>query len=80
MLKSRTSLTTFFLTFLISLWTFPAYAYLDPGTGSLVVQSIIGMIAGGLAVVGLYWGKIKTFFSEKKPEKNKANDPTDKTS
>ena len=42
-------------------WPGAAYAYLDPGTGSLIIQSVIGAIAGAAAVVGIYWGKMKAF-------------------
>jgi hypothetical protein len=40
-----------------------AFAYLDPGTGSIIVQGIIGAIAGGLVVGRMYWHKLKSFFS-----------------
>ena len=40
-----------------------AYAYLDPGTGSYVIQIVIATLAGGTYVVIASWGKIKTFFS-----------------
>ena len=36
-----------------------AQAYLDPGTGVLVVQAAIGAIAGALVAAKLYWTKIK---------------------
>tara|TARA_A100001011_G_C14281939_1_gene831990 strand:- start:1221 stop:1481 length:261 start_codon:yes stop_codon:yes gene_type:complete len=39
-----------------------AYAYLDPGTGSIILQAIIGFIAAVGATVGLYWQKFKVFF------------------
>jgi len=39
----------------------PAHAYLDPGTGSLIIQSIIGMIAAAVAAIGFYWSKVKFF-------------------
>jgi hypothetical protein len=39
--------------------TTPAQAYLDPGTGSMILQATIGAIAGGLVLVKIYWGKIK---------------------
>lgn len=32
-----------------------AHAYLDPGTGSILVQSLLAGIAGAAAVVSLYW-------------------------
>ena len=40
--------------------TFPladAYAYLDPGTGSFVLQMLLGGIAGMMVVARLYWQK-----------------------
>jgi Na+/proline symporter len=39
-----------------------ANAYLDPGTGSILVQSLLAGIAGAAAVVGLYWQRCKAFF------------------
>ena len=43
-----------------------AYAYIDPGTGSIMLQALIaGMVAGG-AAISVYWSKIKSFFSKKK--------------
>ncbi len=42
----------------------PAWAYLDPGTGSIILQGIIA----GLAVAGLtiktYWYKLKSLFGQ----------------
>lgn len=40
----------------------PAYAYLDPGTGSIILQSIIGSIAAVLAFGAMYWARFKQFF------------------
>jgi len=39
-----------------------AYAYLDPGTGSFIVQLIIAAIVGISFSVKIYWHKIKTKF------------------
>jgi hypothetical protein len=44
-----------------------ALAYLDPGTGSILVQAIIGGVATGLFVVRMYWRKIKVLFGPEKP-------------
>jgi hypothetical protein len=41
----------------------PAYAYLDPGTGSMILQLLLGGTVGALAVGKLYWFKIKSMFS-----------------
>ena len=37
-------------------------AYLDLGTGSLIVQILIGTFVGGIFAVKIFWGKIKTTF------------------
>ena len=42
--------------------TAPAYAYLDPGTGSMLLQLLLGGVAGALVIGKLYWARIKSFF------------------
>ncbi len=55
--------TLYFATiFLVALGQ-PAHAYLDPGTGSILVQILLGGAAGGLAILKLYWGNIRAFFA-----------------
>lgn len=45
------------------------FAYLDPGTGSLILQVIIGGILGVGVVLKTYWSKIRSLFKKsKKPE------------
>ena len=44
----------------------PVYAYLDPGTFSIVVQSILAAIAGIGATYRLWISKIKNIFKKKK--------------
>lgn len=39
-----------------------AFAYLDPGTGSILLQAIIGGLASGLFILRMYWRKIKSLF------------------
>jgi hypothetical protein len=41
----------------------PAFAYVDPGTGSLIFQLLISAFVGGLFVIKTYWQKIKNWFS-----------------
>jgi|TARA_B110000259_G_C13884591_1_gene350416 hypothetical protein len=48
-----------------------AFAYLDPGTGSIILQALVGAIAAGATYCSMYWQKIKNFFSKKKNEKKK---------
>jgi len=38
------------------------YAYLDPGTGSYILQLIIAAFFGVGFAVKVYWKKIKSFF------------------
>jgi len=37
-------------------------AYLDPGTGSLIIQAVVAVLAGAVVAITSYWQKIKTFF------------------
>jgi len=41
-----------------------AFAYLDPGTGSFVLQMLIAGVLGGLFVIKTYWRKIKIFINK----------------
>jgi hypothetical protein len=43
----------------------PALAYLDPGTGSLVFQWIIGGVVGVALVARTFGGRIMTFFRKR---------------
>ncbi|MDH3336677.1 MAG: hypothetical protein OER22_05735 [Gammaproteobacteria bacterium] len=55
----------------------PAYAYLDPGTGSIILQSILASIAVAIGMLRLYWHRFKSFVAnltgnsqDQKREKN----------
>jgi hypothetical protein len=39
-----------------------AHAYLDPGTGSMLLQVLIAGLAATSVVVGRYWYKVKSYF------------------
>jgi hypothetical protein len=43
-----------------------AYAYLDPGTGSLLLQGLLAALATAAAAAGLYWNHILLFFGIRK--------------
>ena len=36
-------------------------AYIDPGSGSFILQALIATLAGTLVAVNIYWQKIKRF-------------------
>jgi hypothetical protein len=40
----------------------PAYAYIDPGSGSMLVQLLTGGAAGALILLRLYWRRLKERF------------------
>jgi hypothetical protein len=40
-----------------------AYAYLDPGTGSFILQVLIASLLGGVFAIKMFWSKIKAFFA-----------------
>jgi hypothetical protein len=42
----------------------PAYAYLDPGTGSMILQGLIAGIAVMSLTVKIYWYKFLSFFKK----------------
>ena len=55
------------LCFATVLWAFalspvPCWAYLDPGTGSYVLQILIAAFVGGLFALKGFWSKIKNKF------------------
>lgn len=56
-----------FVTVLLAALVFstPAHAYLDPGTGSMVFQAVIAVFLGAAATGKLWWSKVKGLFSRK---------------
>ena len=63
-------------TVLVMLTTEPAaHAYIDPATGSYVLQLLIAGVVGGLFVAKTFWGNVKSRFrnvfstSREHPEK-----------
>lgn len=56
------------------LFSLPAYAYLDPATGSLILQGLIAGFAGLMLTAKLYWRKIKSFFSSNKEHEHDPDD------
>ena len=40
-----------------------AHAYIDPGTGSYIIQVMIGGLLGAAFALKVYWKKVKAYFS-----------------
>jgi hypothetical protein len=60
---------------LLLIFTNQAEAYLDPGTGSMLLQVILGGVAAVGVAVKLYWHKLRVAFGMGKKER-----PEDDTS
>lgn len=55
-----------------------AWAYLDPGTGSMVLQLLLGGIAGAIVILKLYWRRFVSLFlrdSQKESENPSSKNP-----
>lgn len=46
----------------------PAWAYIDPGTGAMLVQSALALIAVVLVAGRSAWEKVKSFFSRRRDD------------
>ena len=73
---SISNLKFLFLIFGLISYTSPAYAYLDPATGSMLVQGLIGGAAVVMSFLSIYWQKVKAFFG--KEEVDTDTDTADK--
>lgn len=55
----RKTLSVLFVVSFLFATTAPAYAYLDGGTGSVLLQTLFAGVAGITAIMRLYWYKVK---------------------
>lgn len=58
------------LTILLLLLCGDALAYLDPGTGSMLLQVILGGVAAIGVAIKLYWHKLRVAFGMAKKNKD----------
>jgi hypothetical protein len=54
------------LTLLLAFVTTQAYSYIDPGSGSYVIQVLITVFVGASVGIRIFWRRIKDFFSGKR--------------
>ena len=82
MRKVRFDLVILLIILLLAASTKPAHAYLDPGSGSYIIQLIIAGGVGALFTVKTFWLQIKNFFTSlfrrKKREKEKTGSDPEK--
>ena len=69
--------TIFILSAFFCLLIFPekSFAYLDPGSGSFILQMLIGAFLGAMFTLKIYWRKLKSFFGG---SKNSNSEKTEK--
>lgn len=63
----------------------PAYAYLDAGSGSVLIQILLAGVGGMLAIIKLYWQRMKEAYHrviaklQKKPKPRSKLEPTEQS-
>lgn len=62
------------LTAMFFVLTSSVYGYIDPGTGSYLVQVLIAAFVGASLGIKVYWKKISTLLKKWFPGKNKENE------
>ena len=72
--RGRTSLVGIAVLLLLS--PVPAFAYLDPSTGSMVVSAIVGIFASIALAVKTYWYKIKGLFRRNRKQEGSGSAET----
>jgi len=46
----------------------PSFAYIDPGTGSMIVQAVIAAFAAVSVSIGIFWKRLRAFFGKGRKE------------
>ncbi|MFK7730014.1 MAG: hypothetical protein AB8B48_00180 [Pseudomonadales bacterium] len=65
------------LAMLVLLQPATAFAYLDPGTGSMILQGLIAAIAVAGVTIRTYWYRIMQFFGKEPPQTGLLDDLDD---
>ena len=50
--------------------------YLDPGSGSMLIQILLAALLGAGVAIRIFWRNIKAFFTGKKTSDASVEDPT----
>jgi len=54
------------------------HPYLDPGSGSFILQILIATVVGSLFLVKVYWNKLKALFKKTPTDPQVAKDEAEK--
>ena len=61
----------------LSVFSLPASAYIDPGSGSAIISAIIGFFVAAGLVIKTYWYKLKSLFTGKKQAGPEGDKPSE---
>jgi hypothetical protein len=53
-------------------------AYIDPASGSAILQAIVAALAGAAVAMKVYWARIKNFFSRSSDDATQGPEPESK--
>ena len=56
----------FYVGVMVTIISCESYAYLDNGSGSMLVQLLLGGLVGAGAFLKFYWHKVSSWFKKKK--------------
>jgi len=61
----------------VALWACapPVQAYLDPGTGSTLLQGVIGTVAVATGFLTYYWRRVRSLFTARRRRAAEGNQP-----
>lgn len=62
---------------MLIVWAPSSQAYIDPATGSILVQGLLAAIAGALAFLRLRWTTVKGWFNKDQPPAQRLDDVVD---
>lgn len=67
------AMKTLILITVLAFFTAPltVYAYIDPGSGSFIIQAILAFLLGAGYMVKVYWRKIKNVFARRSAKQDK---------
>ena len=71
---NKVAVSVFFSLYILFL-SAPAHAYLDPGNGSMLLQLLLGGVAGLSVVLKLYWRRFLTAIGFAKQEATPPSEP-----
>jgi hydrogenase-4 membrane subunit HyfE len=77
-MKNQFKLAFFLMAVFVMVFPARAHAYLDPGTGSYILQVIAAVLFAGLFLIKTWWTQIRNFISRifrRKDEKNNKKNP-----